>query len=199
LLRQALAADPANPAIYYHLGLEYGRTGNHGEAMKLYQGAIARGVRAGWVYSRLAHLELQQGNRDAAIRSFEKAAQLNPSDCESLSDLGLAYLEVEKIADADRVFKWCLATGEEYAGAYNGLGLVAIRKQDLPAARTHFEKATQLDSQLWEAQLNLGRVYKILGDTKRARATFEAFLAKAPKAEFSELIPRLQAEIATMR
>jgi Flp pilus assembly protein TadD len=167
--------------------------------MKLYQSAIARGVQPAWVYSRLGHVQLQQGNRDAAIAAFETAAQLNPSDCESLSDLGLAYLELEKVTDAERVYKWCLATGEAYAGAHNGLGLVAIRKQDLPAARTHFERAVQLDPELWEAQLNLGRVYKIMGDTRRARATFEAFLAKAPRAEFSELIPKLQAEIATMR
>lgn len=199
LLRQALAADPTNPTIYYHLGLELSRTGQQADALKLYQDAIARGVDAAWIHSRLGHLQLQQGNRDAAIGSYEKAAQLNPSDCESLSDLGLAYLELERVADAERVYKWCLATGEEYAGAHNGLGLVAIRKQDLPSARTHFEKAVQLDPQLWEAQLNLGRAYKILGDTKRARATFEAFLAKAPRAEFSELIPRLQEEIATMR
>jgi choline-sulfatase len=199
LLSQALAADPTNPTIYDHLGLEYGRTGNQLEAMTLYQSAIARGVDAGWIHSRLGHLQLQQGNRESAIASFEKAAQLNPSDCESLSDLGLAYLEVERVADAERVYKWCLATGEEYAGAQNGLGLVSIRKQDLASARTHFEKAVQLDPELWEAQLNLGRTYKILGATKRARATFEAFLAKAPRAEFSELIPRLQEEIATMR
>lgn len=199
LLRQALARDPTNPTVYYHLGLELGRTGQQAEALALYRNAIARGVDTAWIHSRLGHLQLQQGSRDAAIASFEKAAQLNPSDCESLSDLGLAYLEVEKVADAERVYKWCLATGEEYAGAYNGLGLVSIRKQDLASARTQFEKAVQLDPQLWEAQLNLGRAYKILGDTRRARATFEAFVAKAPRAEFSELIPRLEAEIATMR
>ena len=101
LLRQALAADPTNPTIYYHLGLEYGRTGQPVEALKLYQNAIARGVDAAWIHSRLGHLQLQQGNRDAAIASYEKAAQLNPSDCESLSDLGLAYLEVERVADAE--------------------------------------------------------------------------------------------------
>jgi tetratricopeptide (TPR) repeat protein len=199
LLRQALAADPTNPTIYYHLGLEYGRAGNQVEALKLYQSAIARGVHSAWVYSRLGHLRLQQGDRNAAIAAFERAAQLNPSDCESLNDLGLAYLELEKVADADRVFQWCLATGEPYAGAHNGLGLVAIRKQDLPSARTHFERAVQLDPQLWETQLNLGRVYKILGETKRARAVFEGFVKKAPRAEFSELIPKLEAEIATMR
>lgn len=199
LLRQALTADPTNPTVYYHLGLALTQSGQQGHALALYQRAIAQGVDVGWVHSRLGHLYLQQGNRDAAIRSFEKAAQLNPSDCESLSDLGLAYLESERVADAERVYRWCLATGEEYAGAHNGLGLVATRKQDMVLARTHFEKAVQSDPELWEAQLNLGRAYKILGDTKRARATFEAFLAKAPRGEFSELIPRLQEEVATMR
>lgn len=199
LLRQALAADPTNPTIYYHLGLEYGRTGNSAEAMKLYQNAIARKVEPAWVYSRLGYLQLQQGNRDAGIASYEKAAQLNPSDCESLNDLGLAYLELERVPDAERVFKWCLATGEEYAGAYNGMGLVSVRKNDLVAARDHFEKAVRLDPELWEAQLNLGRAYKMLGDNKRARATFEAFVAKAPRAGYGELIPRLREELATMQ
>ena len=91
-----------------------------------------------------------------------------------------------------------LATGEEYAPAHNGLGLVSIRKEDLPCARVHFEKAVQLDPGLLEAQLNLGRMYKILGDNKRARACFEAFLAKAPSAEYGHIIPKIEKELAEM-
>jgi arylsulfatase A-like enzyme/Flp pilus assembly protein TadD len=198
LLRRAVAVDPANPTVYYHLGDEYAKAGRHDEAMKLYRNGINKGVQTGWLYSRLAHLYLRQGNKVEAIASFERAAQLNPSDSESLGDLGVAYLETGNLADAERVFKWAITAGADYAPAHNGLGLVSIRKQDLPVARTHFEKAVQLDPGLLEAQLNLGRIYKMTGEMARARACFEAFLASASPAEYGELIVRLKAELAAM-
>jgi len=199
MLRQALTADPTNPTVYYHLGDEYGKAGRHNEAFKLYRDGISRGIRTGWIFSRLGWLYLQQENKDEAIASYERAAQLNPSDCESLSDLATAYLETGKVVDAERVYKWSLATDEEYAPAHNGLGLVAIRKQDLPAARGHFEKAVQLDPDLLEAQLNLGRIYKIMGAKARARACFKAFLAKASPAEYGEIIPKVREELAALQ
>ncbi len=198
MLRQALAQDPANPTIYYHLGPEYFSAGRWREAMDLYREGIRRGLRTGWLYSRLAALYLRAGNRNEAIAAFEQAAQLNPSDCESLNDLATVYLEVGRVADAERVFKWSLATGEEHPLSHNGLGLVAIRKQDLDAARTHFEKAVQLNPGLLEAQLNLGRIYKMMGANARARACFEAFLAKASPGEFGQLIPRIQEELRSL-
>jgi Tfp pilus assembly protein PilF len=199
MLRQALAEDPANPSIYFHLGEEYGKAGRNAEAMKLYRDGIGRGIRTGWLYSRLGFLYLRQGNKPEAIASYEQAAQLNPSDCESLNDLAMAYLETGKLADAERVFKWCLAAGEEYSPAYNGLGLVSIQKQDLTAARGYFEKAVQLDPDLLEAQLNLGRIYKIIGANTRARECFEAFLARAPHAEYGPIIARVKEELAAMQ
>ena len=199
LLRKALAEDPGNPTIYYHLGQEYQNRKNDAEAMKLCQEAIRHGVRTGWVYSRLGYLYLRQGNRDEAIAAYERAAQLNPADSESLSDLGMAYLDSGRLADAERVFQWALAPGEEYALAYNGLGLVAVRKDDMAGARGYFEKAVRLDPDLLEAQLNLGRIYRMMGADTRARACFEAFLAKASPAEYGHIIPKIKQELAGMR
>jgi tetratricopeptide (TPR) repeat protein len=116
-----------------------------------------------------------------------------------VNDLGMAYLELGKLDDAERAFKWSLATDAKYALAYNGLGLVAIQKQDLATARKYFESAGQLDPDLLEAQLNLGRIYKIKGDNARARACFEVFLAKASPAEYGPVIKKLKEELATMQ
>jgi arylsulfatase A-like enzyme/cytochrome c-type biogenesis protein CcmH/NrfG len=198
MLRRAYSLDLTNPTIYYHLGQEYVNGGRPDEAVKLYRSGIDHGIETAWLYSRLGHLYLRQKNITDAIVSFERAAQLNPSDSESLGDLGLVYLETGRLGDAERVFKWAAATGGDYAPAHNGLGLVAIRKQDLAAARGHFEKAVQLDPSLLEAQLNLGRIYKIMGDMTRARARFEAFLAKASPAEYGDVIIRVKAELASM-
>jgi tetratricopeptide (TPR) repeat protein len=138
------------------------------------------------------------GKREQAIAAYEKAAQLNPTDTASQVNLATAYLEEGKVADAERCFRWVL-TIEESAAAYNGLGLVAIQRQDPAAARAQFERAMALDPGLVEAQLNLGLIYKMGGDIPRARACFEAFIAKAPRAQYGKLIPQVQAELASMR
>lgn len=199
MLQEALALDKANPSIYYHLGQEYANAQRNKEAFQLYQHAIREGIRTAWLFSRLGHLNLQGGNREDAIASFERAAQLNPSDYESMSDLALAYLESDRVGDAERVLKWSLTTSNDYAPTYNALGLVAIRKEDKPGARTNFEKAVQLDPNLLEAQLNLGKISKMMGDTARARACFEAFLAKASPSEYADLIPRIRQELADLK
>jgi choline-sulfatase len=199
LLRGALAEDPTNPTIYYHLGDTYAKASRAADAMKLYQDGIRNGLRNAWLFSRLGYLYLQQGNKDEAISAYERAAQLNPSDSESLNDLGMAYLETGNLADAERVFQWSLATDAQSALAQNGLGLVSIQKRELPKARGYFEQAVRLDPDLLEAQLNLGRIYKIMGDNAHARVCFEAFLAKASPAEYGPVIAKIKEELAGMR
>jgi Flp pilus assembly protein TadD len=197
LLGQAMAADPSNPTIYYHLGLELASR-NPADALRLYRDGLRNGVKTAWLYSRMGSLLLREGKREDAIASFEKAAQLNPTDIESLNDLGLAYLESGRLADAEKAYKWSLASNDGYALTHNGLGLVAVQKQDLTNARVHFERAVQLDPNLLEAHLNLGRLYKMQGDMKRARQSWEAFLAKASPAEYGHIIPKIRAELAGM-
>ena len=165
----------------------------------MYQSALAKGVRTAWIYSSLAYLYLRQGNREQAIAFYERAVQLNPSDAESLNDLAMAYLETGRLPDAERTFQWILKTEPEYALAWNGLGLVAIQKEDFAAARGYFEKAVQRDPDLLEGQLNLGRIYKMIGANTRARECFETFLAKATRAEWGHVIPKVEAELATIQ
>jgi arylsulfatase A-like enzyme/cytochrome c-type biogenesis protein CcmH/NrfG len=198
MLRHALADDNMNPSLYFYLGAEYEKAGQYGQAMEVYENAQKQGISNGRLLSRMGDLSIRAGKRERAIAAYEKAAQLNPTDTESQVNLATAYLEEGKLADAERCFRWVL-TIEESAAAYNGLGLVAIQRQDPVAARGHFERAVSLDPGLVEAQLNLGLIYKMGGDIPRAKACFQAFLAKAPRAQYGKLIPQVQAEIAAMR
>jgi arylsulfatase A-like enzyme/Flp pilus assembly protein TadD len=199
LLRQALTEDSANPSLYYHLGAELEKAGRFDDALKLYQSGLDKGIRSGRLHSRIADLYLRQGKKDEAIAAYEKAAQFNPSDVESQSNLATAYLEKGRPADAERVYKWILATGEQYAPAYNGLGLIAIGSRNMPVARENFEKAVQLDPDLVEAQLNLGLIYKMMGANTRARECFEAFLAKASPRQYAQIIPKVKQELELLR
>jgi len=197
MLRHALAADAGNPTLYFYLGGEYEKAGRYDQAIQVYEDARKQGILNGRLLSRLGDLYVRGGRKDQAIEAYEKAAQFNPADVESEVNLATAYLEQGKLADAERCFRWALAT-EESAAAYNGLGLVAIQRQDAAAARTHFERAVALDPDLVVAQLNLGLLYKMAGDIPRARACFEAFLAKAPRAEYAKVIPQVREELQAL-
>jgi len=198
MLRQALVGDNLNPSLYFYLAAEYEKAGQYGLAMSVYADAQKQGISNGRLLARMGDLSLRGGRREQAIAAYEKAAQLNPTDTGSQINLATAYLEQGKVADAERCFRWVL-TIEESAAAYNGLGLIAIQSRDPAAARVHFERAVALDPELVEAQLNLGLIYKQSGDIPRAKACFQAFIAKAPRAQYGKLIPQVQAEVASMR
>jgi choline-sulfatase len=197
MLRQAIANDQANPSLYNYLGNLYAEAGRPAEAMRLYQDALHKGVSAAWLYSRLGSLYLRQGNKAEAIAFFETATKLNPSDYESLQNLAVAYRESGRVDDSERVLNSILKSGEEYAPAYNELGMSAYQKGDTAAAQGYFEKAARLDPTY---QLNLGRFYKMAGDNVRARAAFEAFLAaRSSNVEYREMIGEIRKELASIQ
>ena len=196
LLRQAVALDPANPSLYAHLGEVYGKLNRPGDELKLYQDAIRNGVRIAGLYSRLGQMYLRQGNKGEAIANFESAAQLNPYDYDSLENLAVAYRDSGRMGDAEAVLKLILGSGEEYAPAYNEMGMLCFMKGDRAAAQGYFEKAAQLDASY---HLNLARLYKMTGENAKARASFEAFLAaRAGSPEYQRIIPQVRQELAAV-
>jgi choline-sulfatase len=199
LLKQALSRDPQNPSLYYQLGGRLEKNGRYEEALQLYRSALNKGIESGRLHSRIADLLVRRGEKDAAIPEYEQAAKINPADLDSQTNLATAYLEKGRVADAERVFKWILTSDANYAAAQNGLGLISIQKQDGNAARGYFERAVQLDPDLVEAHMNLGILYTMAGERARARASFEAFLAKASPTQYGNIIPRVRQELAALR
>jgi arylsulfatase A-like enzyme/Flp pilus assembly protein TadD len=197
LLKQAIASDPVNASLYNSLGNLYAETGRQGEAVQLYDNALRKGVRAAWLYSRLANLYLRQRKTAEAITLFETATQLNPSDYESLQNLAVAYRQAGRMDDCERTLTAILKSGEEYAPAYNELGMTAFQKGDVNAAQGYFEKAAHIDPTY---QLNLGRFYKMAGDNAHARTAFEAFLAaRSSSPEYRQIIPEVRKELESVR
>ncbi len=198
LLRQALKSDPANPTLYSWLIDSYERAGKYPEAMDACMEALHHGIHGGIVFSRLANLYLRQGDRNQAIAYYEKAAQLDPLDVEGEANLATAYLQNNRLDDAKRAFRWTL-TIQDYVPAYNGLGIIAMRQNDLASARKNFEHAVRLDPDYVEAQLNLGILCTRTDDFPCARKAFKVFLAKAAPADYKDMIPQVQYALSRMQ
>lgn len=197
MLRQAVALDPANASLYSHLGDLYSRAGRPDDAMKLYQDAVKKGIRTAWLFSRLGQMYLRRGNREEAIPHFESAAQMNPYDYDSLENLAVAYRDTGRMAEAEAMLKLILQSGEEYAPAYNEMGMLCYQKGNRAAAQAYFEKAARLDPMY---HLNLARLYKMAGENAKARASFEAFLAaKGSSPEFQAVVPQVRQELEAVK
>jgi tetratricopeptide (TPR) repeat protein len=144
MLRQAIAQDPANPALYNSLGNLYGEAGRQADATKLYDDALRKGVHTAWLYSRLDSLYLRQGKKKEAITLLETATRLNPSDYESLENLAVAYRQAGRLEDAA-----CAQRHPEIRRgirpAYNELGMAAFQRGDVEAALGYFEKAARVE------------------------------------------------------
>ncbi len=72
-------------------------------------------------------------------------------------------------------------------------------ERQVRCARSAFEKAVRLDPDLLEAQLNLGRIYKMMGAETQARSRFEEFLKRAKPADYAQEIGKIREELRTMR
>ncbi len=180
LLQEALKHDPSDPMLYENLADKYEAAGQYTQAMQVCQQALHHTALNGMILSRLANLYLRTGNLKEAISYYQQAEQQNPLDVESQNNLATAYLQSGQLANAERVFHWVLAI-QPYAPAYNGLGIIADKRNDVVRARANFEKAVQLSPNYVEGQLNLGIVCNQVHDIPCARTAFRAFVANAPK------------------
>lgn len=197
LLQQALKNDPANPTLYGWLIDAYEKLGKYPQAMRACMDARHHGIKSGEIYSRMARINLREGNLEEAISYYQKATQLNPLNVTGQTDLATAYLQTGRLADAERTFHWALAIQDDVP-AYNGLGIIAMKQQHLAAARKDFERALQLDPNYVEANLNLGILCTQTDDFPCARHAFKVFLAQAPAADYKDMIPRVKYALGRM-
>jgi Tfp pilus assembly protein PilF len=68
--------------------------------------------------------------------------------------LGGAYLEMGRMASADREFKKSIEWDSKFAGGYNNIGLIAVRRGELQSAAQNFLKAIQSDPYALDGYMN---------------------------------------------
>ena len=97
----------------------------------------------------------QAGDPDEALRRLGRAAEAAPADADVQLQLGLAYLALDRLDDAEIAFQRVLALAPGYGDARLGLARVAQRRGDFAAALAELDRlgpdhpeATQLRRQI---------------------------------------------------
>jgi Tfp pilus assembly protein PilF len=112
-------------------------------------------------------VQFQQQDYDAAMASFNKAAELDPKSAVTHNMLGMTYR-----------FK------------YNQVRSQELKEREIAA----FEKAIEADPNYWVAVVNLGATHYHLGDKGKAAPLFKRALELNPQHPEKEELLRIIAE-----
>lgn len=151
-----------------------------GEALyrqKLYKEAMAEVIRSiklghedSGGYSILGNCLLALGDRDKALKSFQKGIDLSPEYPDLYNDLGKTYLEVDRCRESVEAFEKAIELNKYYQAAFLNLAVALTRnvvlKQDYELSRglrERMDKILQMCIQLRPAL-----------DTEEFRAAREA-------------------------
>ena len=97
--------------------------------------------------------------------------------------LGVAYMNQQKFAEAQKYFEKALALDAKFAIARLNLGISLLSQQKLDAARAALEQAAQESPQDPYAWYNLGLVYKDTSEPEKGIEAFQHVAALSPEAD----------------
>jgi Tfp pilus assembly protein PilF len=129
---------------------------------------------------------------------MEKAAEMNLTDLQNLTNLANAYLQLGRTADCEKTLKAILTLDNRYGQAYNIFGVLSIQRGDGNAARIYLEKAVEYDLELSEPFLSLAFLAEKAGHPQFAIGYYKKFLERARPKEQADLILRAKAAIANL-
>ena len=124
---------------------------------------------AAW-YVALGQIETERGNLEQARRYYIVAVQLHPDTTAAYNNLGHVLLKLNRIDEADAVFREALAQDETLASAAFGRGEVGARRGQLVIARRFYERAVRYAPSEPIFHKSLADVFRDMGNAKEAEA-----------------------------
>lgn len=77
VFEQMLAADPSNTMVMFGLAKEYEKQGDHAKVIALLDDYLSKADDEGNAYGVLANAYLKNGDRDKAIETYKKGADVS--------------------------------------------------------------------------------------------------------------------------
>jgi predicted Zn-dependent protease len=159
------------------------RIGKYAAARDDYQRLLAKNADSPHLNQRIAEISNLMGDKDGAIRSFQKAAQLDPKDLRSQVELGSLLLSSGKKKEALAVFRKALELSPNQPAILNNVAyLIADTGGDSKEALELARKGLQASKTPNDPHLNdtIGFIYMKQNLNDSAVQTFRAVVQKNP-------------------
>jgi Tfp pilus assembly protein PilF len=123
-----------------------------------------------------------QGNPDLALRLYVEAAERDPSDAESMHQIGMIYEERKDAAHAARAYARAVQIEPRHVGALTKLGLIYFENRQFDEAVPMLERALAVEPAQWRIHNALGLIADARVDHDAAITHYDAALAMNPGA-----------------
>ena len=118
--------------------------------------------------------------QDESIVAFKRAHDLDPSISDPVIALVKVYLENDKPVKAREFLLSVVAENPKNTMAYQLLGQLSQRENDVPAATRYFEQAIRVNTRVESGYLRLAAIYLSENQLQKAEAVFQKGLLEIP-------------------
>ncbi len=164
--RALLRLEPDKPRAYWRLAMMYEFLGAAGAALEVCRHGLRRLPDAGCLHRQHAHLLLNSGSVQGALRALTEAGELNSAHYDTQHYVGLALRQAGRLEEARQALEGALARRPDDPKLYYALGLCCS------AAEVQESVGWVLQGLAAEAacrDLHLGRIEGVEGDGMRAQ------------------------------
>jgi tetratricopeptide (TPR) repeat protein len=175
---EILWPDPSRNA--WNLGRLASWLGESEAAKTHYVNAIAHNDQFVDAHVALGSEHASDGEILAAIQQFERAAELRPGYADIRYQLGLAYMDAQRFADACDAFRAALSINPSFSFARMNLALALRRNGDRIGAVGEYERLLAEGRATADLYMNLGLVHLDTEDFVRAEDMFREGIEISP-------------------
>lgn len=126
-----------------------------------------------------------------SFRSYQEALKINPNNEDALINIGTVEKARGKLDIAIELMNTALKKLPTRADIYYNLGTVYLEKKDLIKAEATFKKCVQIDSRIFQAEIQLVSIYKEQNELEKAEATLRSVLEKQYSPELEESLKEI--------
>ena len=179
-----LSDDPVHVESLHMIGVLAFQTNRADLGIDLIGQAIQIKDNVAAFHSNLGNALAAAGRVADAIRSFERALELDPADPETHNGLALALQSQGQSNAAFTRLEAVLRINPNHVAAHNNIGNIFKSKGDAERAKEYYEKAVQLDPTYALAHNNIGSLLRDAGRHDEAIERYRQALSLAP--DFAE-------------
>lgn len=190
--RAAVAKSPGFAPALLVQGTEAARRNDRARAKQLFDAAREADPRSAMAYTNLASIQRQERQWAEAQRNIRRALAVDSHHIEAYTQMALLYYEIssenpDMLDLTSLVCQQAVARAAEtrvapqkLAPLHNVWGLALVKRGDIVGATLQFDKARQLDPELFEAHMNFGSVNISFRGYEEAERAFAKALALRP-------------------
>jgi len=114
---------------------------------------------------------------NAALPYARRVVEATPLDRDAVRRLGVIYFSVDSLDQADSILTYLVNSGERNTINHYYLGRIAVLREDYPRAVEEFTTLTIMADSIYESWLDLGYVYRKLGEGEKEILTYQTGLS----------------------